>query len=57
MGFILDGLESEGYDRTYSDRALMRRIAHYFRQRVEAHAPGRYSDCGQLAVQHRAAPC
>ncbi|MHB0878186.1 MAG: ABC transporter ATP-binding protein [Anaerolineae bacterium] len=30
MGFILDGLESESYDRSYSDRTLIRRIAHYF---------------------------
>ena len=31
MGFILDGLESESYDRQYSDRDLMRRIVSYFR--------------------------
>jgi ATP-binding cassette, subfamily B, bacterial len=31
MGFILDGLETEAYDRHYSDRALLRRIAAYFR--------------------------
>ena len=31
MPFILDGLESEAYDRTYSDRALLRRIITYFR--------------------------
>lgn len=31
MGFILDGLESEAYDRTYSDRDLLRRITSYFR--------------------------
>ena len=31
MGFILDGLESEAYDRTYSDLDLLRRIASYFR--------------------------
>jgi ABC-type multidrug transport system fused ATPase/permease subunit len=31
MGFVLDGLEAEAYDRTYSDRALVRRIADYFR--------------------------
>lgn len=30
MGFILDGLDSESYDRTYSDRELMRRIVRYF---------------------------
>ncbi|TET49897.1 MAG: ABC transporter ATP-binding protein, partial [Anaerolineales bacterium] len=31
MGFILDGLETEAYDRQYSDRELVRRIAGYFR--------------------------
>lgn len=31
MGFILDGLETEAYDRNYNDRELMRRIVDYFR--------------------------
>jgi ATP-binding cassette subfamily B protein len=31
MGFILDGLETEAYDRNYSDRELLRRIMGYFR--------------------------
>ena len=31
MGFILDGLDSESYDRQYSDRDLLRRITSYFR--------------------------
>ena len=31
MGFILDGLDSEAYDRNYTDRDLIRRIASYFR--------------------------
>ncbi len=31
MGFILDGLETEAYDRQYSDRELLRRILRYFR--------------------------
>lgn len=31
MGFILDGLDSEAYDRNYTDRDLIRRIADYFR--------------------------
>jgi len=31
MGFILGGLDSESYDRTYSDRELIARIAGYFR--------------------------
>jgi ATP-binding cassette, subfamily B, bacterial len=31
MGFVLDGLDAEAYDRNYSDRALVRRIAEYFR--------------------------
>jgi ATP-binding cassette subfamily B protein len=30
MGFILDGLETEAYDRNYSDRELVSRIASYF---------------------------
>ena len=30
MGFILDGLDTESYDRQYSDRDLLRRIAGYF---------------------------
>ena len=31
MGFILDGLETEEYDRQYSDRELLNRIVGYFR--------------------------
>jgi ATP-binding cassette subfamily B protein len=31
MGFIMDGLDAEDYDRQYSDSALVRRIASYFR--------------------------
>jgi len=31
MGFILDGLDTESYDRVYSDRELLRRIIGYFR--------------------------
>ncbi|MBN1315058.1 MAG: ABC transporter ATP-binding protein [Anaerolineales bacterium] len=31
MGFILDGLETEAYDRNYSDRELLKRILAYFR--------------------------
>jgi ATP-binding cassette subfamily B protein len=31
MGFVLDGLDTESYDRVYSDRDLVRRIAGYFR--------------------------
>jgi len=30
MGFILDGLETESYDRKYQDRDLLRRIVAYF---------------------------
>jgi ABC-type multidrug transport system fused ATPase/permease subunit len=30
MGFILDGLEAEDYDRSYTDGALIRRIIGYF---------------------------
>ncbi|MFQ5435770.1 MAG: ABC transporter ATP-binding protein, partial [Anaerolineae bacterium] len=31
MGFILDGLETEDYDRQYGDRELLKRIVSYFR--------------------------
>ncbi|MGQ9548341.1 MAG: ABC transporter ATP-binding protein [Roseiflexus sp.] len=31
MGFIMDGLAAEAYDRTYRDRDLIRRIWRYFR--------------------------
>lgn len=31
MGFILDGLDTEDYDRQYSDRELLKRILDYFR--------------------------
>jgi ABC-type multidrug transport system fused ATPase/permease subunit len=31
MGFIMDGLEAEAYDRSYSDRDLVKRILGYFR--------------------------
>ena len=31
MGFILDGLGTEPYDRSYSDRELVRRILSHFR--------------------------
>ena len=31
MGFVLHGLDTESYDRVYSDRELVRRIASYFR--------------------------
>ena len=31
MGFVLEGLETEDYDRQYSDRELVQRIIGYFR--------------------------
>ncbi len=31
MGFVLDGLESDAYDRTYGDARLLKRIIGYFR--------------------------
>lgn len=31
MGFIMDGLDAEAYDREYSDRILLQRILGYFR--------------------------
>jgi ABC-type multidrug transport system fused ATPase/permease subunit len=34
MGFILDGLDTETYDRNYTDRELIKRIGNYFRPHV-----------------------
>ena len=34
MGFIMDGLQAEAYDRAYTDRQLTRRIAHYFKAQL-----------------------
>ncbi|MBZ0276967.1 MAG: ABC transporter ATP-binding protein, partial [Anaerolineae bacterium] len=34
MGFIMDGLDAEDYDRQYSDRMLVRRILGYFRPQL-----------------------
>lgn len=33
MGFFMDGLDAEAYDRSYRDRQLIGRIGHYFRPR------------------------
>jgi len=34
MGFIMDGLNSEAYDRTYTDREILRRIMAYFQRHL-----------------------
>jgi ATP-binding cassette, subfamily B, bacterial len=34
LGFVMDGLEPEAYDRVYSDRQLVGRILAYFRSRL-----------------------
>jgi ABC-type multidrug transport system fused ATPase/permease subunit len=34
MGFIMDGLDAEAYDRTYGDRRLVARIMGYFRSKL-----------------------
>lgn len=34
MGFIMDGLEAEDYDRAYTDRQLIKRIIGYFRPKT-----------------------
>jgi ATP-binding cassette, subfamily B, bacterial len=34
MGFIMDGLDAEAYDRNYSDRQLVSRIIGYFRPKL-----------------------
>jgi ATP-binding cassette, subfamily B, bacterial len=31
MGFVMDGLDAEAYDKTYRDRDLLRRVLAYFR--------------------------
>jgi ATP-binding cassette subfamily B protein len=36
MGFIMQGLDAESYDRNYSDGELLRRIAQYFRPEAVA---------------------
>ncbi|MEW9553678.1 ABC transporter ATP-binding protein [Nonomuraea sp. NPDC050783] len=36
MGFLMDGLDAEDYDRTYNDRDLLRRILSYFRPKLGA---------------------
>src|SRR5579864_7820840 len=34
MGFIMDGLDAEAYDRNYTDRQLIARIIGYFRPKA-----------------------
>ncbi|GGO81747.1 ABC transporter ATP-binding protein [Nonomuraea cavernae] len=34
MGFVMDGLDAEDYDRSYDDRDLLRRILSYFRPKL-----------------------
>ncbi|NLX11293.1 MAG: ABC transporter ATP-binding protein [Chloroflexi bacterium] len=34
MGFIMDGLDAEEYDRSYNDRELVKRILRYFRPQL-----------------------
>ena len=53
MGFILDGLETEAYDRSYRDRDLLARILGYFRPHAGRHGPGRRGDLAELAGWHR----
>src|ERR1051326_252354 len=38
MGFIMDGLDAEAYDREYTDRQLLARILGYFRPSFAAMA-------------------
>jgi len=55
MGFVMDGLGAESYDRTYSDRALLARIYQYFRP----HLPTMYFVAGMIflnAVMDAALP-
>ncbi len=34
MGFIMDGIDAEAYDRNYSDGQLIRRIVGYFKPQL-----------------------
>ncbi len=34
MGFVMEGLDAETYDRKYDDKALVRRIGRYFRPKL-----------------------
>ena len=36
MGFIMEGLDAESYDRTYDDRGLIERILKYFKPQRRA---------------------
>jgi ABC-type multidrug transport system fused ATPase/permease subunit len=47
MGFILEGLDSEDYDRHYADRELLRRIVAYFRP----HLPRMVLVAGAISLQ------
>ncbi|MFM7678241.1 MAG: ABC transporter transmembrane domain-containing protein, partial [Roseiflexaceae bacterium] len=38
MGFVLDGLDAEAYDRQYSDGVLIKRITAYFRPHLRVMA-------------------
>ncbi|MEZ4507121.1 MAG: ABC transporter ATP-binding protein [Thermomicrobiales bacterium] len=38
MGFIMEGLDAESYDRTYDDRGLIERILNYFKPQRRAMA-------------------
>lgn len=38
MGFVMDGLDAEAYDRSYSDQALVQRIIGYFRLKLNVMA-------------------
>ncbi|MEZ4618639.1 MAG: hypothetical protein R2867_24430 [Caldilineaceae bacterium] len=35
MGFIMDGLDAEAYDRSYTDRELLKRIIGYFQPHLK----------------------
>ncbi len=49
MGFIMDGLDAEAYDREYSDRQLLKRIIGYFRPHCSSHGDRGRLDRAQLA--------
>ena len=46
MGFLMDGLEGEAYDRKYDDRTLVKRIIGYFRPQAR-----RMIGCRKVCVE------
>ena len=50
MGFIMDGLDAEAYDRNYDDRLLVQRVARLFSPASRPHGGGVGDDLAQHAA-------